>query len=269
MEASACRMTCNQICLLPLSHKSLVKILFSGWILTCFPTMFLGQSRQVFSNSLPFWRRVLFSLAFLIPPPFLLFLTAVSAIGVGIVFWSTWYIIWGEKYGHNHRIVDTGIFLSFHHLLSSSSFPFGCNSHQVVDLWKWARRSTRGDERKEMLGWDFSLPKDFVMWLLHGFYLKQAVFSWQVPIDKECVNLLRLLLSMHMCLPQFSISFPAFVSVFRYVTKCIPSGWWLMLLSIRVPHGKAGTVWYQVKTFTWLVMTLLSITHSASVSLSC
>lgn len=84
------------------------------------------------------------------------------------------------------------------------------------------------------------------------------VFTWnkrclvgKPPLIRNvCVNPLRLLLSMHMCLPQFLISFPAFVSVLKYVTKCIPSEWWLLLLSIRLPHGKAGTMWYQVKTFT-------------------
>lgn len=64
--------------------------------------------------------------------------------------------------------------------------------------------------------------------------------------------------------------FPAYVSfmvlnVFFCICECVkichclPSGWWLMLLSIRLSHGEAGTIWCQVKTFTWLVMTLLFI----------
>lgn len=166
--------------------------------------------------------------------------------------------------------MGTGIFLSCHHLLSSSPFPFGCNSHQVVDLRKWARKNTGDDERKEMLGGIFLYPRTLWCDCCIVFTWNKRCLVGKPPLIRNvCVNPLRLLLSMHMCLPQFSISFPAFVSVLKYVTKCIASGWWLMLLSIRLPHGQAGTVGYQVKTFTWLVMTLLLITHSASAPLSC
>lgn len=103
--------------------------------------------------------------AFLFHPPFLLSLMWCQLSDLS-------GIIWGGKCGHNHGIVDAGIFRSFHVLLSSSTFPFGCNSHQVVDLRKWARKNTRDDQRKEVLGQDSSLPEDFVMWLLHCFYLQ-------------------------------------------------------------------------------------------------
>lgn len=150
MESSAFRMMYNEICLLPLTTNH-IKILFSKGILTCFPSVFPRPARQVFTNSLPFSRRVFFSLTFFFHPPFLLFLTLVSVIQSLDSFLSFFVF-------------------SFHLLLSSSSFPFGHNFCQGVgDFRKWVRNNTREDERKELLGLDFSMPKDFVMWLLHCF----------------------------------------------------------------------------------------------------
>lgn len=59
-------------------------------------------------------------------------------------------------------IVDAGIF-SIIHLLPYQILLLWLYFHQVVDVRKRIRQNTRDDVGKEMLGQDFSVPKDFVI----------------------------------------------------------------------------------------------------------
>ena len=176
--------------------------------------MFPSPARRAFTNSLPFSRRCfqsVFSLPSSFPP---LPHSSVRNKGFG-KFSDLSGIIWNGKYSFNFGIVDSGIFLSFHLLLSNSSFPFGCNFHQVVGLRKWAGQNTRDDVRKEMLGQGFSMPKDFVLWWLHCFYPHKLCLVGKSPLMKNlCVNLLRFFY-FHAYVPSIVLNF------FSCICECV------------------------------------------------
>jgi len=172
--------------MLPPTHISHVKILFSKGILTCFPTVFPSPANKLSATLSPSQEEG-FQFVIGLPPS----LPALPHSGVSNKTLGSFSdlngIIWGGNCGLNPRILDTGIFLLFPLLLSSFAFPVGYSFHQVLgDLRMWARKNTSDDARQEMLGWGFSMPQDSVPCSLHCCY-PQKLLSWHTLTNEEFV----------------------------------------------------------------------------------